>query len=169
MLIQDISASALAVHIDTSELMLMGIKKTDLSDKDTSKILEYVLKASHKPVCKHICFEVFPGRHELLIFIRLNCSDPVYFSFSSFEDLLSSISLVDPQPSSLYFSDGKYILSLFPWDGENLPPVLFEFGEELHAGTGFDLHLREHGKTIIISDAIERLKTSFLSKNNSKM
>lgn len=160
--IQTICSAAFAVYLGEGDLEALHIIPAEMTEKDTEYVLCLALQSLGKKLCRQIQTEFFPGKHELLIFIRINTGNVAFFSFSEFEDMYSAVAgCTEPLPSSLSFLDGCYILSVCPWDSSELPPSLAEFGTSLRFPPEYELYLSEHAKKLIQSDAIAALLDYF--------
>lgn len=163
MQIQTIDNFSIAVYMEKSDLDRMHLAPDSITEKDTALLLGRIFKNSNEKPGKNIQLELYPGRDDVLLFIRLSGAQPSFFAFSSFEELLSAISGADPSPSALYYIGGRYILSISPWHGEKLPLSLWEFGTNIQVPPSMTLHYEEHGKTIIKTDAVGTLQKLFIS------
>ena len=168
MLIQKIGNGSVSVYMAPDDLKLMQIEPDGMTDCDMLRVLKQVFQSMGQKMAGNVQLEIYPGRNDMLLFIRQSRMRPLFFSFSSFEDLLSAVSYSEVLPSSLYYIDGIYILSVTPWDGDCVDSAFFEFGEKLDIEPDYMLHVTEHGKTIIGCDAINTLRSSFLQDRLSK-
>ena len=66
--------------------------------------------------------DFFPGQHDMLLFVRLNFEDPVFFQFDDFDNVLLAVDECDCEPlSSLTYIDGFYVLTIYPLAGDPDP------------------------------------------------
>ncbi len=97
--------------------------------------------------------ELFEGTDSVMIFARI---PPSYYCFEDFEDVIAACGECHTENSSLYCYDGEYILSV------SLPDtVLDEFAHKIDATNGFESFLKEHGKLLIDTDAVNFVKNTF--------
>lgn len=101
---------------------------------------------------------MFSGKGGYLFFVREAKTVPELYAFASVEELIDASEGVD-MPSSLYFYDGQYILSLFPLYSS--AHRFGEFGTRLRSNPELWLHIKEHGKALIPSGALGRIKEVF--------
>ena len=97
--------------------------------------------------------ELFEGAGNIMIFARIPQS---YYCFDDFEDVIAACSECNTENASLYCYDGEYILSV------SLPDtVLDEFAQKIDAPRGFEAFLKEHGKLLIDTDAVNFVKNTY--------
>ena len=165
--IHPICGASFAVYLGEGDLKTLHITPTQMTEKDTEDVLHLALRNLGKKRCRQVQTEFFPGKHELLLFIRINTGRVTFFSFDEFEDVCSAAAgCADLLPSTLTFLDGRYVLSVCPWDSADLPSCLVEFGEHLHYPPEYELFLIEHAKTLIPNDAIATL-CDYFCKNKA--
>ncbi|MGE4486041.1 MAG: adaptor protein MecA [Oscillospiraceae bacterium] len=163
--IQTICSASFTVYLGEGDLEALHITPTKMTEKDTEDVLHLALRSLGKKPCRQVQTEFFPGKHELLLFIRINTGNVAFFGFDEFEDVCSAVAgCAEPLPSSLAFLDGRYILSVYPWDSAELPSSLIEFGEGLKHPPEYELFLDEHAKKLISNDAIAVLWDYFFDK-----
>ena len=156
--IQMIGSSSYSVYISNEELRLRGMS----ADSDSCESFLTMLIPYFRGGKLHAAnFELLEGRDDVLIFIRLNFGDPSCFSFDEFEDLASAICFCPNIPSSLIKYENKYLLIVYPWPGESVPPSLFEFGTYMSCSLKYEAFLKEHGDVIISKDAVPTLQHYF--------
>ena len=154
----NLSASALTVYISSEELRSKGLAAESLTAEETALLIKDALPETENYLS---ILEVYPGKDATLVFLFLSALEPAFFRFDSIENVISAAQNCGGEPSSLYFTGGEYVLSVYPWRGAELPPALFEFGTELKAPREYELFLREQGAALIDSSAIESLTTVF--------
>ena len=111
---------------------------------------------------KRIHIEIYPGRDEIMAFIRLGGDETGVFAFESLEDLLPAVSGCRDMFSSELLWDGeRYILILTPWEGDPVPYRISEYGERLIVRDELIPHLREQARCLISGNALERLSSLF--------
>ena len=145
------------VYFERSDLRTLGIDPRNISSEDTKKLLRTALGSQ----VENIKTEIFPGNEGIIMFFKDSRPEYVFFQFETFEELLAASFKSPSLPSSLFYMDGKYILSVLSWDEEDLPLSLYEYGDRLDIQPDMLLFFEEHGKIIIEKDAIEKLSTDF--------
>ncbi len=156
--IQAIGSRAFTVYIGEPELHRRNIEPQSMTVSDARELVRGVLDDSDTG---SVSLELYPGRHELLIFVRRNAGEPEFYSFPDLEALLEALAALSPDAaSSLFFYNGAYILAVWPVEGARVP-ALCEFGAPLPRPGAFLLHLREHGKIIREGDAAEAFLRAF--------
>lgn len=122
-----------------------------LTEKDTVTALCSTLHLYSLP--ENTLIELYEGSDNIMIFAHI---PPSYYSFDNFEDVVDACSECTADSSSLYFYDGKYILSV------PLPNAfLDEFAAKIHSANGLSEFLNEHGKLLIDNDAVNFVKNTF--------
>lgn len=155
--IQAIGSRAFSVYIAGEELERRHLDPMGITANEARSIVNDVIKEDGLGT---VSLELYPGRHELLIFVKRSSGEPEFYAFASFEDLLDAIREGDGVTASLYYCDGVYILAVWPMEGARRGGFE-EFGRPLSRPGGYLLHLREHGKAICEGDAAERLRELF--------
>ena len=151
--IQLIGRSAYLITVPADEL---GKRVTDFTDTDAEKMCRRALTSKE---LEHVCVEVYPGRDELMIFVRKGCEHSEVYSFDNFEDILRAVRLTGKLcDSRLVLYGERYILTLTPWDGDPVPPGICEFGKKLAVSDMMLAHILEHGRMLISSGASDTLK-----------
>ena len=156
--IYNLNASALTIYIPTEELRSKGLAAESISAEETALLIKDALPEMKNFLAK---LEVYPGKDATLIFLFLSALDPAFFRFSCIENVICAAQNCGGELSSLYFAGSGYVLSVYPWRGEELPLALFEFGMQLKAPCEYELFLRERGAALIDSSAIEKLTKVF--------
>ena len=156
--IYNIGASALTVYIPSGELRSKGLSAESLTADEATALLRDAV-----PEMEHYFsrFEVYSGDEAVLVFLFFSAIDPVFFCFNDIESVACAAKNCRGEPSVLYFLDEKYILAVYPWRGEEVPPALFEFGTMLNTRPEYEFCLREHGSVLIDSSAIDFLSQVF--------
>lgn len=103
---------------------------------------------------------MFSGNGGYLFFVKEARSVPELYEFSSIEDIIAAADETDI-PSSLYYYNDRYILSLFPL--YTSVHRFGEFGTKLKSSPELWLHIKEHGRVLIPSGALERIKEVFIT------
>lgn len=156
--IQAIGSRAFTVYIGEPELQRRHIEPGSVTASAARELVRGVLDC---PDTGTVSLELYPGRHELLIFVRRSAGEPDFYTFPDFESLLRALEeLPRGTPSSVFFRDGAYILAVWPAEGAR-STALGEFGDPLPRPGAYLLHLREHAKTIRDGDAAEALTRAF--------
>ena len=160
--IQFISRASYAVYIGEEELTQRGICPASVTKEQLEPILSPIFEHSSGSFEKNVYFELYPGKNDVLVFIRFASGRTEFFSFQDFEILLTAVKeCSDTLPAELINLENTYILAISPWEGDAIPASLFEFGEKLPYPPAYLYHLREHGNIIIKNYAIGRLKQLF--------
>ncbi len=156
--IQAIGGGGFTVYIGEPELHRRHIEPQSVTARDARELVRGVLDCCETGA---VSLELYPGRHELLIFVRRSAGEPEFYSFPDLESLLEALAALGTDlASSLYYYDGAYILAVWPQEGARVP-ALCEFGAPLALSGAFLLHLREHGKVLGEGDAAETLLRAF--------
>ncbi|MCL2589090.1 MAG: hypothetical protein FWD84_06745, partial [Oscillospiraceae bacterium] len=83
--------------------------------------------------------------------------------FDDFEQLITAASLCpDELPSALSKVTGGYILTVYPFEGDQPPAVLAEYGAELGGSAYLPAHLFEQGAALLPSGALAALRAHFV-------
>ncbi len=155
--VQTISRQAFSIYITEQELNRRSLSPGDVT---AAEAMELVQELTGKRPPAPTRLELFPGRHELLIFVLQSFGKLRYYRFPSCEELIEA-ALVGAfeDPSSLFLYNGHYILSV--WTSKDSPGTLGEYGEELALREGFLSHLYEHGHTLADGCAATALRAAF--------
>ena len=109
-----------------------------------------------------VSIESYPGRDELLLFVRRCAGRPEFYRFDDLDTLLAAANAMPGDTvSSLYRADGAYVLALYPWDAEGGACACREFADALDVLPEYAAYLAEHAKLIISDNAIMRLRQIF--------
>ena len=159
--IQMTGKSSFFVYLNGSELERLHLEPESVGQEETELILNAAMRQLGKDDPGSASFEVYPGRNDLLVFIRLCPDDTVFYKFDNFELTLEAARRCPTQvPSALVYYDNSYILSLENPD-TTLLTALSELGCRLTVRGGFLSHAAEHGRVLIDSAAVQRLQTEF--------
>ena len=160
--IQTIGSSSLTIYISPAEMRSRNIAPGSLTADDTKNILHSALDMIGQNEYTKVSLELFPGKEDLLLFVRMCLGAPLFFSFDDLELLIAAAcECSDEAPSSLSFMDSRYILTVTPWEHDNAAPILYEFGELIDAPQQYEEYIKEHGQMLIKSDALTVLKKHF--------
>ena len=149
-----IGENCACVYIVAEEIRDRGISHGNISEKEARKLL----KAAGLPdTWNNVDVEIYPGKEELLLFVR--CDSPWrWYSFSDLEMLLGAAALIEAtEESALYYFENAYILGL----NGNGRFVAEEFGASIPAGKGYEAFLGEHGKVLLKENAVYFLRQTF--------
>ena len=148
------------VYVAEEELAQRNLCAGTLTEKDVRRVLR---EAEIPKEWNDVDVELYPGRGEVLIFVRCSPS----WAWYSFADLEAVLHAVQAQESaeSLWYLDGSYILG-FP-GGRSCTAE--EFGHLLPAGKYFAAYLQEHGRPIIRENAVSVLKNAFRHCNSTQL
>jgi len=144
-----------SVYVSKTELKRRKIIPGEITQKQARA----VLKAAGLPEnWRDVDVELYPGREELLLFVR--CADSTaWYAFSDLEQLLGAAGCMpEENGTALYVLDGGYILGL----SGGKSAAAEEFGRSVPAGRYYEAYLREHGKVLFGKNAISRLRAAFL-------
>lgn len=160
--IQTISNMSFAIYLNDRDLRQRRIKPEQMSSEETTAILRSAFEQIGKTSWNKAYVDFYPGRNEMLLFVRLNFQDPLYFQFADFDDLLLAAEECVGNPfSSLTYIDGSYVLTVYPLEGETDPVCFSEFGTRLCYPAKYALYLAEHGREILAGNAVSALKEKF--------
>ena len=160
--IQSISANSFSIYLDEGELQALRIDPRSVTEREAADIFQSALQSlGYDPGSGAAYIELFPGKQELLLFINTKLGDPVFFQFDDFEAVLAAAANLSPCPSALTYLGGKYILTLYPAPGQTALAPCEDFGVQLPNPPRFELHLREHGKTLVFPNAVAHLQNIF--------
>lgn len=158
--IQAIGSRAFSVYIQEAELLRRHLAAGTMTVRDARTLVAPLIDSDGLGA---VNLELYPGRHEVLIFVSRAAGEPEFFSFPDVETLLEAAgSGLGGIASSLFWYGGAYILAVWPSDGRPAG-ALREFAEPLENPGAYLLHLREHGKLLIDGDALETLRGYFES------
>lgn len=156
--IQAIGSRAFTVYIPEAELASRHLIAKNMTARDARSIVSSLIECD---ALGAVNLELYPGRHEVLIFVSRSSGEPEFFTFPDTEALVEAAgSGIGGIASTLFWYDGAYILAV--WPSDNRPAwALREFAAPLDNPGAFLLHLREHGKLLCDGDALETLRAAF--------
>ena len=156
--IQAIGARAFSVYIAGEGLEKRHLDPKEMTASDARRIVSGIVE---NDALGTVSLELYPGRHEVLIFVRRSSGEPEFFAFTDLETLLAAISECGEElTASLFYYEGRYILAVWTMD-RTRPETLFEFGTPLYMPGEYLLHLREHARGVCDGDAAARLREAF--------
>ena len=118
---------------------------------DVQELIMSALKM--RPIPAGTTVSLYEGCDSVLIFVQL---PRTFYCFESFEEVISACKACIAENSALYYYDEEYILSVpFPCD------ILSEFSDPQYRREHYELFLKEHGRTIISSNAVNFVKNTF--------
>lgn len=161
MIIQNIGTRALSMYIGSEELNELGFSPDDIGQQEANQLLKKALDDSSIKKWAAAEMEVYPGKDSLLLFVRRKSTKPFYFVFSDIEPLISACQMCKPLPSSLNYIGNKYLLTVFPLEGDSPPAIFAEFGEQIQISICQAIHYEEQGKFILSQQAIGKIKEYF--------
>jgi len=149
--VQTIGQRSYLITVSVSEL---GEKAKDFSQADAERLLGQL---GHNDG-ENFRFDVYPGRDEIMIFVRAGEGSTQLWEFETLDDVMDAfekpVSMCD---SRLLKYGERYILALTPWEGDTVPAALCEFGKRLEVSPELAAHIREQSAIIIDSRAAESL------------
>ena len=149
--VQNIGQRSYLITVTASEL---GEKAESFSQADAEKLLSQLGHGGGK----NYRFDVYPGRDEIMIFVRAGEGSTQLWEFETLDDVMDAfekpVSMCDSQ---LLKYGERYILALTPWEGDTVPAALCEFGRRLEVSPELAAHIREQSVIIIDSRAAESL------------
>lgn len=159
--IQAIGVRAYSVYIPESELRLRHIDPENITVGQARQLVDALLGDTSTDA---VSLELYPGRHEVLIFVRRSPGEPEFYCFQDFEQVLEAVAaLSDSVAASLYRLDGAWILVVWPEEGRTLAR-LADFGSPLDVPAWYLTHLREHALPVCDADAVAVLRRAFLER-----
>lgn len=162
MTISHIGSQNLSLYITESDLKEHNIDIDCFGQKEALLFLQQALEDSNTDTWKAAQVEIYPGKNSLLLFARRKTGNPSHFFFSSLENLIQvAHQAKGPIPACLYQSQGGYLLSVSPFEGDTLPYLFTEFATNLTEEHFFHLHLKEQGSLIFPDFALCQIKEHF--------
>jgi len=149
------------MYIGSEELCELGFSPNDIGQQEANQLLKKALDDNSLKQWAAAEMEVYPGKDSLLLFVRRKSTKPFYFIFSDIEPLISACQTCQPLPSSLGYIDNKYLLTVFPLEGDNPPAIFSEFGNEIQLSMCQAIHYEEQGEFILSQQAIGEIKKYF--------
>lgn len=160
--IQLIGDGKLVIYLKGEELNDLPAPPRELTTNEAEVILRQALGSTYDKSWESVYFEMFPGRDSLLLFALQHSGSPTYYEFESIEPLISAACVCPPGLISyLTHTDDAYLLIIYPWQNQQPPRVLSEYGEELTKSPYYSLHLSEHSKVIAGPMALDELRSAF--------
>ena len=162
MTIQAIGSTGIAIYIDEHDLEAVGAKAQELDLDSARPIVSTALIEAGLSTDGVMEIEAFQNGDSVLIFARILASEPLFFRFDDFEELLTAVKSLPPVPtdSTLTYLNGSYYLTIAK-DEHAAASVLEEFCGRLELPASFMLHLREHGSVICAHNALGTLRQYF--------
>ena len=152
--VQNIGQRSYLITVSAREL---GEKAEDFSKADAEKLLGQL---GHNGG-KNYRFDVYPGRDEVMIFVRAGEGRTQLWEFDSLDDVMDALEKpVSMCDSQLWQYGERYILALTPWEGDPVPTALCEFGWLINVSPELAAHIREQSEILIESRAAESLAHS---------
>ena len=162
MQVHAIGNGAYAAYISGAELKIRNIAPDHLEKMEKKELLELFSPQLKEAEGRQATLEIFPGREGVLLFLRFAAEKPVFFAFSSLDPLLDAVSECrENMPARLDHFGGAYILTLFPGADSAAADAFGEFGARLPYPEGFFSHMCEHGRMLIVTDALLVLRRAF--------
>jgi hypothetical protein len=156
--VQEIGRTSYLIVVTREELNKNNLSLSGLNAEEICRLAQL----DEPPALGRVCFEIYPGKDELMIFARFGGSGTEAYGFRELEDLIRGAKLCPDMFSSELILRGElYILVMTPWDGETVPWGLSEFGDRLRISAELLPHLREQGRTLISNNALETLRNVF--------
>ncbi len=161
MYVQNQSNASFVLYLNQTDLCQYDISPDSVTPEDAIELFKSHFQPPDSRPYIVSQIELFPGKNELMMFIHTEDTAPALFSFEDIEQLISAAAAAPEScASSLLFYDGDYIMAVWPPDSP-LSLLLSEYGRELLCPSHIYFHILEHGKTLIMYDAIKKLKESF--------
>ena len=162
MTISQIGSRAMSLYITESELRELNLMPAEIGLKEAKWLLARALEDKREGSWEAAELTVYPGVDSVLLFARRRASAPCHFLFSDFEALIT-VSHLCPEtlPSSLSAVPAGYVLTVYPFEGEMPPAVLYEFSRELGHAPYLASHLREQGASLLEGSALAYLRAHF--------
>lgn len=161
MIVQNIGTRAISMYIDKKELIEMGLHPDEIGQQEANQLLKRALDDGSISQWKTAEMEVYPGKDSILLFVRRKSLKPFYFVFPNFEALVSACQMCRSMPSSVNSVDGKYLLTIYPMEGDDPPAILSEFGSQIEISQCLAFHYEEQGEYIFAEQAISKIQKYF--------
>ncbi len=143
--VQTISQQAFSIIVTEEELSRRRLAPEAVTPTEALAIVSEVTGRKPSGPAR---LELFPGRHELLIFVLEGFGKLRFFRFLRAEDIIeAALSGSFTDPSTLFYYEKQYILAVW-CEGGREPASLGEYAEELPWREGILSHLYEHGRTV---------------------
>ncbi|MGM9521457.1 MAG: adaptor protein MecA [Oscillospiraceae bacterium] len=155
--VQTINSRTFSIYITETELSRRSLEPCDVTAAQARDIVRSALGAESGS----LFMELFPGRHELLIFVRKNFLEVGFYSFATAEDVIDALlSCCADIAASLFYYNDEYILVVWSLS-ESADGALSEFGTPLQHPPGYLAHLNEHGRCLADGCALSAIKNAF--------
>jgi len=152
----------MSLYITALELQARNLTAECLGRDEALALLQTALHESRLDGWEAAELALFPGREGVLLFARRKSGLPWHFFFPDFETLIHAAhSASDTLPSVLSRASNGYLLTVYPFEGDLPPAVLYEFGCDLGQNTYLEAHLAEQGAILIPCAAMASLRTHF--------
>ena len=162
MTVSHIGNRAMSLYITEGELKALNLAPAQIGRDEALSLLAIALNENRLDGWEAAELEIYPGRDAVLLFARRKSGRPRHFWFSDFEYLVRAAHLCpDALPSVLCSVKGGYLLTVYPFEGDNPPAPLYEFGREFGQETYLIAHLLEQGAALMPSGALAHLQTHF--------
>ena len=162
MTIQHIGSRAMSLYITESELMELDLKPEEIGLEEAKWLLARALEDGRLSGWEAAELTIYPGVDSVLLFARRRSGLPFHFFFSDFETLVALSHLCpDTLPSSLSRVRGGYVLTLYPFEGETPPAVVYEFSQEIGTAPYLVPHMKEQNALLLPVSALAYLRTHF--------
>lgn len=162
MTINHIGTRAMSLYITETELRTYDLTPDTIGREDAMGLLKLALTETRLDRWEAAELEVYPGKDSVLLFARRKSGVPKHFLFPAFEVLVQVSHLVpDLLPSSLARTEAGYVLTIYPYEGDQPPAVFYEYGEPLPGASCLPAHWTEQGQMLIASSAIACLRGNF--------
>jgi len=165
MTINHIGTRAMSLYITKAELRTYHLTPDTIGREDAMSLLKLALKETHLDRWEAAELEVYPGKDSVLLFARRKSGVPQHFFFAAFETLVQAAHLApDLLPSSLARTEGGYVLTVYPYEGDRPPAVFYEYGEPITGAPCLPSHWMEQGQMLIATSALACLRLNFVAK-----
>jgi len=162
MTIQHIGTRAMSVYINERELTAWGLEPARIGRDEALRLLSFALTEKRLGAWEAAELEIFSGHDAVLLFVRRKSGLPRHFWFSDFETLLHAVhACPDALPSALSTVEDGYLLTVYPFEGDNPPAAFYEYGHELGQSSYLSVHLEEQGASLLPSSAMAHLRFHF--------
>ena len=160
--IQPLGRHNLLIYLDGDEVRDLPAPPHELKTDDAAVILRQALGENCDDDWENVYLELFAGPSSLLLIARAHSGDPCFFEFQNIEELIEAASVcTEDVISFLLYCEGAYYLIVYPWERENPPGTLYEYGRELTMHPNYAFHLTEHGRLLMGPTALAELRSRF--------
>lgn len=162
MTIQPIGGASVALFITPADLKEHGLTPAQLTLERALELTRAAFDEAGMRLNGAIEIEAYPDACGVLVFARIQAPERLWFSFSSFEEVLAAVGALPAScpESELFWLDGRFFLSL-PGAETRLGALLSEFGRVERGSPHIDARLAEHGRAILTHDAPAELLRRF--------